>query len=81
MIPDDDADQFAIALSEAPEQPTSLKDRGQINFIITPTSHYQVCDTQKDKIAVESTALSNSNFKCDVFNPILNEMDFMIRSI
>ena len=80
FIPPEGSDPFAVSLLQALEQPSSLSDKGLIDFKVTPELHSQAWRSQKDKTAVEPSALSNSHYFCSTFNPTLNEVDCMMRS-
>ena len=64
FTPADDANPFAGSLLQALEQPASLKNKGFIDFTITPSAHPQAWKNQKDKTTVEPSALSNSHYIC-----------------
>ena len=81
FIPPEGSDPFALSLLQALEQPTSLSDKGLIDFTVTPASHSHAWRSQKDKTAVEPSALSNSHYICSTFDPTLNELDCMMRYI
>ena len=81
FIPSEGLDSFAVSLLQSLEQPTSLSDKGLIDFTVTPEDHSQAWKSQKDKTAVELSALSNSHYICSVFDPILNDVDCMMRFV
>ena len=81
FIPPEGLDPFAVSLLQALEQPSSLSNKGLIDFKVTPESHSQAWRSQKDTTAVESSALSNSHYICTTFNPTLNEVNCMMRSV
>ena len=62
FIPPEGSDPFAVSLLQALEQPTSLSDKGLIDFKVTPEAHSKAWKSQKDKTAVEPSALSNSHY-------------------
>ena len=76
-----DLDPFAVSLLQALDQPTSPSDKGLINFTVTPAVHSQAWESQKDKTAVEPSALSNSHYIYSIYDPILNKVDCMMRSV
>ena len=80
FIPPEGLDPFTVSLLQALEQPSSLSEKGLIDFKVTPEMHSQAWRSQKDKTAVEPSALSNSHYICSTFDPTLNEVDCMMRS-
>ena len=46
----DGADPFTVSLRQILEQPTSLRNKGVIDFTITPATHSQAWKSQKDKL-------------------------------
>ena len=75
------SDPFVVSLLQALEQPSSLYDKGWIDFEVTPTAQSQAWRSQKYKTAVEPSALSNSHYICSTYDPTLNEVDCMMRSV
>ena len=76
-----ETDPFAEALIQALEQPSTLYDKGWIDFTVTPEEHKQAWRSQKDKTAVKPNALSNSHYICSTYDPSLNEVDCMMRLV
>ena len=58
-----------------------LCNKGVIDFAITPAAHSQAWKSQKDKIAVKSSAIFNSHYIYSAFDPTLNELDGMMRLV
>ena len=82
FIPPEGLDPFSVSLLQTLGQPTSLSDKGVIDFSITPATHSQAQVSQKDKTAVEPSALSNnSHYICSIFDPTLNEVDCTMRCV
>ena len=71
FIPPDGSDPFAVSLLQALEQPSSLSNKGLIDFKVTPELHSQAWKSQKDKTVVEPSALSNSHYIGSTFDPTL----------
>ena len=55
--PPEGSDPFAVSLLQALEQPSSLSEKGLIDFTVTPEMHSQAWRSQKDKTAVQPSAL------------------------
>ena len=60
----DDADPFAVSLLQALEQPTSLKDKGVIDFTIILSAHHQAWKTQKDKPLLNQVSYLTATIFC-----------------
>ena len=80
FVPHQDADPFAVSLLEALVQPQSLTDRGPINLIPTAEEHRDAWNTQKDKTGVLPDVPNNAHHKCCAHDPLLNDIDCMMRS-
>ena len=62
FVPSKGSDPFAVSLLQTLEQPSSLYNKGWIDFMVTPAAHSQAWRSQKVKTAVEPSALSNSHY-------------------
>ena len=80
FIPPEGSDPFAVYILQALEQPSSLSEKGLIDFTVSPEMHSQAWRSQKDKTAVEPSALFNSHYICSTYDPTLNEVDCLMRS-
>ena len=83
FIPHLDADPYAVSLLETMVQPQSLLDKGPINCVPTPVENVENVEAwqrQKDITGVLSSIPTNAHHKCCSFDPILNDIDCMMRS-
>ena len=80
FVPHHNANPFAVSHLEALAQPQSLRDRGPINLIPTSDEHRDAWNTQKDKTGVLPNVPNNAHHKCCAHNPLLNDIDCMMRS-
>lgn len=68
-----------LTLLEAMVQPKSLRERGHVNLIHTPVEKSDAWNTQKDKTGVFIGVLTNVHHKCCAHDPLLNNIDCMMR--
>ena len=81
FVPREDADPYAVLLLETMVQPQSLKDRGPINCIPTPVDNVDAWQPQKDTTGVLFGVQTNTHHMCCTFDPTLNDIDCMMRSV
>ena len=81
FVPHENTDPYAVSLLETMVQSQSLRDKGPVNCIPTPEENAEAWHRQKDITSVLSGILTNAHHKYYAFDPTLNDIDYMMRSV
>ena len=74
-------DKYAREFLEALAMSDSIQAKGLVDLSVTPEEHQKAWRSQKSGTASEPTTLGFGHFKTATFDPTLNEIDCLLRSL